>query len=301
MLVLSIFLMLPWQISGEAYVGLVPVSSGDSVTIYEQTGLAGTIVIHIHNFSVSVLMGSGGNFSGSPLEYYTATSNGTYLTIHCFRDRWLSGFAVGNNIVAAKLNGVTGYPDGIWASIIVNYTLGYNGTAESRFNALGPDTQIGPYAPTPETGLCTYMGDQHSELVLGFVLPTYTLTIHSNPTGIPFTANNESHTTSWSGTYIEGTSVSLVMPETYYNYVWSHWLEDGDPNRIKTVVMDTNITLTGWYDLVEKPEKPVGGKAIPIDKLIIEPEAQIPWIWLSTIILPMAATAVFVKLKKRKQ
>jgi len=143
---------------------LVPVSSADAVTIYEQT-----VVVYTHTFLVSVLMGSNGTFIGTAREYYTVTSDGTYLTIHCFRDNLTSGFAVGNNIVAVRLDGVPDFPEGLWASLIADYTLGYNGIAESRFNALGADTQIGPYAPTPERGLCTYMGDQHSELVLGFV------------------------------------------------------------------------------------------------------------------------------------
>jgi len=155
--------MFPLQINTETPDDLVPVSSADTVTIYEQTG-----VVHIHTFSVSVLMESNGTFIGTANENYTVTSDGTYLTIHCFRDDWRSGFAVGNNIVAVRLDGVPDIPEDLWASLIVDYTLGHDGIAESRFNALGADTQIGPYAPTPERALCTYMGDQHSELVLGF-------------------------------------------------------------------------------------------------------------------------------------
>jgi hypothetical protein len=45
----------------------------------------------------------------------------------------------------------------------------------------------------------------------------------------------------------------------------------------------------------------VGGKAIPIDVSLNNPEPQIPWIWLSMLILELAATTVFVKLKKKKQ
>jgi hypothetical protein len=86
-----------------------------------------------------------------------------------------------------------------------------------------------------------------------------------------FTVDTVSRTTPWSGTYIEGTSVSLVMPKTHDGYVFSHWLEDGDPSRMKTVTMNTNITLTGVY-----ATKPVGGKALPINMPIIKPEIQIP-------------------------
>jgi hypothetical protein len=72
-------------------------------------------------------------------------SEGDYLEIHCFRANWLSGDAVGNNIVAVRLDGVPDYPEGIWASRVINYTLGYNGIAASVDNALGPDTQLGLY------------------------------------------------------------------------------------------------------------------------------------------------------------
>jgi len=77
--------------------------------------------------------------------------------------------------------------------------------------------------------------------------PQYTLTIYSSPTGVTCTVEGISRTASWSGTYIEGTSVSLVMPETHDGHVWSHWLEDGDTNRIKTVTMDTDISLTAVF------------------------------------------------------
>jgi len=49
------------------------------------------------------------------------------------------------------------------------------------------------------------------------------------------------------------------------------------------------------------PSPPVGGKAIPINKAINKLELQTPWIWLSTIVLPLVATVVYVKLKKKKR
>lgn len=162
-LICLFLLMIPVRVNAEPLNDLVPVSLADAVTIYEQTG-----AVFTYTFSVSVLMGPGGMFTGTADEHYTATSDGTYLAIHCFRDDWWSGTGVGNNIVAVRLDGVPDFPEGIWASLIVDYSLGYNGIAESRFNALGADTQIGPYADK----LCTYMGDQHSDLVLGFQTPT---------------------------------------------------------------------------------------------------------------------------------
>jgi len=370
--VLSIFLVGPLQISVEAYDSPIPVSYGTSITLYEKT-----TNVYIHNFSVSVLMGTGGNFKGAPLENYTVTSDGTYLKIHCFRDRLLSGHAVGNNIVAVMLNGVLGFPDGLWASVIVNHTLGHNGIAESRFNALGSDTKIGPYAPAPEYGLCTYMGDQDSELVLGFTAPTHTLTIYSSPTEVTFAVNNSSHTTPWSEDYPEGTSVSLVMPEThtvgdakyywdqwsdgntsrsrtvtmnsnitliayytgpYYEltvtsipvtgipftingttqtttytewllegsytlimpethngYIWSHWLEDGDPNRIKTILLQG----TTWTAVYEPAPPPVGGKATPINIPMNSPDILTPFIGITTLLAVAVVTIIYVKKRKR--
>jgi len=148
----------------------IPVSSGTNVTVYEQTS-----AVYRHTFSVSVLMGTGGIFHTGAKEYFNVTSDGVYLNIHCLRTKWLSGFAVGNNIVAVKLNGVPGYPNGLWATEVINQTLGYNGIAESRFNALGNDTAVGPFAGS----LCTYMGDQNSELVLGFSIVGHDIAITS--------------------------------------------------------------------------------------------------------------------------
>ena len=79
-------------------------------------------------------------------------------------------------------------------------------------------------------------------------LPTeYTLIIYGSPTGVSFTADGVPHTTPWSGTYSEGASVDLVMPETHDGCFWSCWLEDGDTNRTKTVTIDTNTTLTAMF------------------------------------------------------
>ena len=128
--------------------------------------------------------------------------------------------------------------------------------------------------------------------------PSYTLTIYSSPTGVTFTVDGVSRTTPWSGTYSEGASVSLVMPETHDGYVWFHWLEDGDTNRIKTVTIDTDITLTGVFTYVPPPP-PVGGKATPINIPMNKPETPTFWIWLSTIIISFIATVLYVKKRKR--
>jgi len=114
------------------------------------------------------------------------------------------------------------------------------------------------------------------------------LTVTSSPiTGITFTIDGISKTTPCTEWLLEG-SYTLIMPETHAGYVWSHWLEDGDTNRIKTI-------------LLQGTPKPVGGKAVPIDKPIVKPELQIPWMWLSTIILSMVATVVYLKKRKRNR
>ncbi|MBU7013107.1 MAG: thrombospondin type 3 repeat-containing protein [Theionarchaea archaeon] len=154
---------------------MIPVSSGTSVTVYEQTG-----AILQYTYTVPVLMGSGGTFLTGATEYYTVTSDGTYVIIHCWIDR--TGGSVGSNIVAVRLNGVPGYPEGIWASFIEDITLGYNGIGESAANALGPASQIGPYGQS----YCTYLGDQHSEIVVGFIPPF----IDSDNDGIPDEEDN---------------------------------------------------------------------------------------------------------------
>jgi outer membrane protein assembly factor BamB len=80
--------------------------------------------------------------------------------------------------------------------------------------------------------------------------PSYTLTVHSSPTEVTFTVDGVSRTTPWSGTYSEGASASLVMPEIHtvgeVRYHWSQW-SDGNTSRSRTVTMTTNITLTAYY------------------------------------------------------
>lgn len=146
----------PWV---EVHVG---VSEAESVTVIERTG-----TYHTNTYDLATLMGPGGTFSTIADEYYTVTSDGNNLTIHCFRPNLDGG---GNNIIATKLNGVPGVPDGIWATGIVDYALGTGGLRETRFNALGNHMQNH-----------TRLGDDHSEIVLGYsytyeVLPPENLT-----------------------------------------------------------------------------------------------------------------------------
>jgi len=127
-----------------------------------------------------------------------------------------------------------------------------------------------------------------------FAGPYYQLTITSLPiTGIEFTIDGIPKTTPYTEWLLEG-SYTLEMPETYSGYVWSHWLEDEDTNRIKTIALPGHKWTTIYV-------LPVGGKTTPINMPMNEPEVPALWIWLLTFILPLVATAAFVKLKKKKQ
>jgi len=141
----------------------VPVSSGASVTIWEHTGS-----LQEHTFSVADILAGVASFSTKAAisEDYMITSDGTNLGVYCYKVPPFptTGIGTGNNIVAVKLDGVPGFSAGLYASVIVGYLVGEGGVEESRFNALGPEAQLGPYMDLTYTS----MGDYGSELVLGF-------------------------------------------------------------------------------------------------------------------------------------
>jgi hypothetical protein len=146
---------------------MVPVSAGTSVTVWEMSG-----EYSVWTIGVEQLMTTG--FYGWTWghEDYVITSDGVSLNIWC--DRWWTSIpypceavSTGNNIVAAQLNGVPDYPDGLWASVVVDYSLGLYGSSASIANALGPVDQLGPYRNSP----CSYIGDGVSTLTLGFASP----------------------------------------------------------------------------------------------------------------------------------
>ena len=143
--------------------GSVPVSSGTTLTIWEQT-----TNISVRVFQMSDVMSTGVSFftAAAVSEIYSVTSDGTYITIYCYKvpPEPMTGIGTGNNIVAVRLDGVPEHPDGLYASTIVSYVVGVGGVEESRWNALGPETQVGPYMDLPYTAL----GDYGSEIVLGF-------------------------------------------------------------------------------------------------------------------------------------
>jgi len=125
--------------------------------------------------------------------------------------------------------------------------------------------------------------------------PYYQLTVTSLPiTGIPFTVNTVSKTTPYAE-WLPEDSYTLVMPETYSGYNWSHWLEDGDTNRVKTFYLH-GTTWTGVYVLAAPPP-PVGGLWVPINKF----ELLAPWIGLASLITMVTISVVYVKHRKKQQ
>jgi predicted secreted protein len=99
----------------------------------------------------------------------------------------------------------------------------------------------------------------NTTLIANFDGPYYETTITSSPvTGVPFTVNGVPQSTPYDTWLIENDYV-VEMPEACGGYVWSHWLEDGDPNRIKTIDLSGTETYTAIYVL------PVGGSAVAVE------------------------------------
>jgi predicted secreted protein len=101
--------------------------------------------------------------------------------------------------------------------------------------------------------------DANITLTAQYTGPYYELAIISSPiTGVPFTINGAPQTTMFDD-WLLGELCTIVMPETYNGYVWSHWLEDGDTNRVKTLSLVGATTCTALYSI------PVGGTTISLE------------------------------------
>ena len=199
-----------------------------------------------------------------------------------------SGFINNTNQVFDHIGGNiydNGYPSG------GNYWSDYTGVDEKR----GPDQDKPKSDGIGDTPYTRHNVEDRYPLMNpwgGTPLPfSYTLTIYSLPSGVTFTVDGVSHTTPWSAIYIEGASVSLVMSETHDGYAFSHWLEDEDTNRTKTVTMDTNLTLTVVYT----NSTPVGGIYIPVNKL----ELLAQYIGLTILLAVAIVTVTYVRKRKR--
>jgi len=95
----------------------------------------------------------------------------------------------------------------------------------------------------------TYVRDDVNEPTYQWLImhESVQLTVTSPPiTGITFTINDTPETTPYTEWLFKG-SYTIEMPQTHNGYTWSHWLEDGDTNRTKTITLNTNTTLTAVY------------------------------------------------------
>jgi len=106
-------------------------------------------------------------------------------------------------------------------------------------------------------------GDIPHSVVEGTVIihtfPTHELSVVSIPfTSIPFTIDGEDERTPYRTTLPQDSYV-LEVPATHNQLLWSHWLEDGDTNRTKTILLDADTTLTAVYTPL------IGGETVSIE------------------------------------
>jgi len=74
--------------------------------------------------------------------------------------------------------------------------------------------------------------------------------------------------------------------------VWSHWQEDGDTNRIKTITL-SGTTWTGIF-VPAPPPKPVGGYSLQIEGQTI---ANPSTLYIATITI---LVAVFTVIRRKR-
>jgi len=171
---------------------------------------------------------------------------------------------INNTIPALSLYGSidtwdNNYPSG------GNYWSDYSGT----------DFHSGPYQnETSSDGIgdIPYVidGNNQDNYPLMKPGPYYRLTVTSSPiTGIQFTINGVSQATLYTEWLFEH-FYTLTMSETYGEYVWSHWLEDGDTNRTKTIVLTSDADWTGVFRF---PSDVNGDGKVRIDDVLIVAEA----------------------------
>lgn len=99
---------------------------------------------------------------------------------------------------------------------------------------------------------------ENTSLTAHYSGPYYELTVNSSPiTGLTFTIHGVPETTPYTE-WLLGDSYTLIMPETYNGWVWSHWLEDGNTSSIRTISLPPT-TYTAIYIT-----PPIGGTAISI-------------------------------------
>jgi parallel beta-helix repeat protein len=177
-----------------------------------------------------------------------------------------------------------GYPSG------GNYRSDYGGVD----NFKGPSQDI---LGSDGIGDTPYVIDTNNQDNYPLMKPHNDLKIKSSPfVGVVFTIGGTSETTPYCDWVSEG-SYRIEMPETFDGYVWSHWLEDGDTNRIKIIEVLADPTWTGVYTLASPPAPPVGGEWVPVDKLGL----MAPWVCSATLTLAIAASFALVQRRKKRQ
>ncbi len=132
----------------------------------------------------------------------------------------------------------------------------------------------------------TILLDVNTSLTAEYTGPCYELTVTSSPsTGVLFTIDGAPQTTVYSDWLLEGPH-TIVMPSAHGDYMWSHWLEDGDLNRVKTITLPGS-TWTAVYE-----EIPVGGTSIGI-------QSDHPNLWATSILLIITLTVASGIWRKR--
>jgi parallel beta-helix repeat protein len=159
----------------------------------------------------------------------------------------------------------------------------------------GPDQDILGSDGIGDSPYLIEVNNQDNYPLMKPLSPSMELTVSSLPiVGIPFSIDGDGKITPYTDLLPQG-SYTLEMPETYDGYVWSHWLEDGDTNRIKLINIQADPIWTGVYAIAGPSTPPVGGEWVPIDKL----QLLAPWIGSISMMMMLAASFVYVKHKKR--
>ena len=103
---------------------------------------------------------------------------------------------------------------------------------------------------------------------------------------IPFTVDGESRTTPYTR-ILDEDFYTIEMPGNYSRYLWSHWLEDGDTNRTKTILLDADTTLTAVYTVL------IGGETVSIESEHLSS-------WLASTLLAVALfSASSIRFKRK--
>lgn len=234
-----------YSFSASGMEDIIPVSSGLSLTVFEQTGR-----IFETTFSRDDLLAERGEFLTDAGEKYTLTTDGTLLTISCLHDNSrsypglavgiadertvvseldygvLPGYSAGNNIVAVRLDGNPDFPSGLWASFVADYSLGGGGLAQSCSNSLGDPGFSGPWGDRHYTAL----GTGESAITLGF-------------SPLIIASAKISETPDWN----EDLTLDIHFPEGYTpSQVDFYSLE-----LVRVGESETAIRPLGWWNILE--------------------------------------------------